>query len=387
MHQKSSDRRLRAGIVGGGRGSFIGGVHRIAAELDGEALIVAGAMSSNPTIARESAAAWYLDRSYESFAEMARIETTLSDGIDFIIVATPNHLHYPVAKAFLEAGIHVICDKPLAFSVTEGEALANLVDRHPRLFALTYNYTGYPAVRQAREMIQRAELGALRKVIVEYNQSWLTDPIERSGSKQAAWRTDPNKAGVSGCVGDIGSHAENLLHFVTGERISALCADLTAFVPGRELDDDANILIRLEGGGKGTLVCSQVACGEENNLSIRIYGEKGGLEWRQQEPNSLIYKPSGQPWQTLRAGNSYLSDAAQAASRIPAGHPEGYLEAFAVIYREFIADVRRVLLGETPRHNYPTVHDGLRGLRFIAKAVESSRGGGKWMTVGESSIS
>jgi predicted dehydrogenase len=381
MQKKSSHRRLRAGIVGGGRGSFIGKVHRIAAELDGEALIVAGAMSSHPTIARESAAAWYLARYYESFAEMARIEATLSDGIEFVIVATPNHLHYPVARAFLEAGIHVICDKPLAFSVAEGEALADLVDRGTGLFALTYNYTGYPAVRQAREMIRHGDLGALRKVIVEYNQSWLTDPIERSGSKQAAWRTDPNKAGVSGCVGDIGSHAENLLHFVTGERITALCADLTTFVPGRELDDDANILIRLEGGGKGTLVCSQVACGEENNLNIRIYGEKAGLEWRHQEPNSLVYKPSGQPWQTLRAGSGYLSQTAQAASRIPAGHPEGYLEAFAVIYREFIADVRRVPLGETPRHNYPTVHDGLRGLRFISGAVESSRNNGKWVTV------
>jgi predicted dehydrogenase len=381
MREKLSSRRLRAGIVGGGRGSFIGKVHRIAAELDGEALVLAGAMSSNPIIARESAAAWYLARSYESFAEMAHIEATLSDGIDFVIVATPNHLHYPVARAFLEAGIHVICDKPLAFSVAEGEALADLVDRGTGLFALTYNYTGYPAVRQAREMVRHGQLGTLRKVIVEYNQSWLTDPIERSGSKQAEWRTDPNKAGVSGCVGDIGSHAENLLHFVTGERITALCADLTTFVPGRQLDDDANMLIRLEGGGKGTLVCSQVACGEENNLTIRIYGGKGGLEWRHQEPNSLIYKPSGQPWQTLRAGGGYLSEAAQAAARIPAGHPEGYLEAFAVIYREFIADVRRVLLGETPCRNYPTVLDGLRGLRFIAKAVESSQGGGKWLAV------
>jgi predicted dehydrogenase len=381
MHEKPSGRRLRAGIVGGGRGSFIGKVHRIAAELDGEALIVAGAMSSNPIIARESAAAWYLARAYESFAEMAHIESTLSDGIDFVIVATPNHLHYPVARAFLEAGIHVICDKPLAFSVAEGEALADLVDRGTGLFALTYNYTGYPAVRQAREMVRHGQLGALRKVIVEYNQSWLTDPIERSGSKQAVWRTDPNKAGISGCVGDIGSHAENLLHFVTGERITALCADLTAFVPGRQLDDDANILIRLDGGGKGTLVCSQVACGEENNLTIRIYGERAGLEWRHREPNSLVYKPSGQPWQTLRAGSGYLSQTAQAAARLPAGHPEGYLEAFAVIYREFIADVRRVLLGETPRHDYPTVLDGLRGLRFIAKAVESSQGGGKWLAV------
>lgn len=381
MRNKSLEGRLRAGIVGGGRGSFIGGVHRIAAQLDGEALVVAGALSSNPTIAHESAAAWYLERSYESFTEMARAEAALPDGIDFVIVATPNHLHYPVARAFLEAGIHVVCDKPLAFSVAEGEALAALVDQCTPLFGLTYNYTGYAAVRQAREMTRRGDLGRLRKVLVEYNQSWLTDPIERSGSKQAAWRTDPGRAGVGGCVGDIGSHAEHLLQFVTGERITALCADLSSFVPGRVLDDDANMLIRLEGGAKGTLVCSQVASGEENNLSIRVYGEKAGLEWRQQEPNSLIYKPSDQPWQTLRAGSAYLSAPAQAASRIPAGHPEGYLEAFAVIYREFIADVRRVRLGETPRRDYATVHDGLRGLRFVATAVESSRRGGTWLTL------
>jgi predicted dehydrogenase len=379
MDKKSSNRRLRAGIVGGGRGSFIGGVHRIAAELDGQALIVAGAMSSNPVIGAESAAAWYLDRSYESYAEMARAEAARSEGIDFVIVATPNHLHYPVARAFLEAGIHVICDKPLAFSVAEGEALAALVDQGTALFALTYNYTGYPAVRQAREMIRRGDLGPLRKVLVEYNQSWMMEPIERSGSKQAAWRTDPNRAGIGGCVGDIGTHAENLLHFMSGERIAALCADLSSFVPGRELDDDANILIRLERGGKGTLVCSQVACGEENNLAIRLYGEKAGLEWRQEEPNSLIHKPSGQPWQRLRVGNAYLTHAAQTASRIPAGHPEGYLEAFALIYREFMADVRRVSLGEPAHRDYPTVHDGLRGLRFVAKAVESSVCGGTWL--------
>lgn len=381
MQHKSPEGRLRAGIVGGGRGSFIGDVHRIAAQMDGEALIVAGAMSSNPTIARESAAAWHLDRSYDSFTEMARVEAALSDGIDFVIVATPNHLHYPVVRAFLEAGINVMCDKPLAFSVAEGETLAVLVDQGGPLFGLTYNYTGYAAVRQAREMVQRGDLGRLRKVLVEYNQSWLMDPIERSGSKQAAWRTDPGRAGVGGCVGDIGSHAENLLQFVTGERITGLCADLSSFVPGRELDDDANILIRLEDGAKGTLVCSQVASGEENALSIRVYGEKAGLEWRQQEPDSLIYKPSGQPWQILRAGNAYLSEPARTVSRIPAGHPEGYLEAFAVIYREFIAEVRRVRRGETPHRDYPTVHDGLRGLRFIATAVESSRQGGTWLTL------
>ena len=376
MLKKMNDRRLQAGIVGGGRGSFIGKVHRIAAELDGEATVVAGALSSDPNVAAESAAAWYLNRSYDSFLEMARTEAARADGIDFVIVATPNHLHYPVIKAFLQAGIHVICDKPLALSVAEGEALATLVDRGKPLFALTYNYTGYAAVREAREMIRRGQLGNVRKVLVEYTQSWLMEPLERSGSKQALWRTDPSKAGVGGCVGDIGSHAENLLHFVTGEKIAAVCADLSSFVPGRELDDDANILIRLEHGGKGTLVCSQIACGEENNLSIRVYGEKAGIEWRQQEPDTLIYKPSGLPWQIHRAGNSYLSEPAREMARVPAGHPEGYLEAFAVIYRDFIRDIRRVDRGETPRKNYATVHDGLRGLQFIAKTVQSSRDGG-----------
>jgi predicted dehydrogenase len=381
MQKKMSDRRLRAGIVGGGRGSFIGKVHRIAAELDGEAIVVAGALSSDPNVAAESAAAWYLNRSYDSFLEMARTEAALPDGIDFVIVATPNHLHYPVVKAFLQAGIHVICDKPLALSVAEGEALAALVARGKPLFALTYNYTGYAAVREARELVRRGQLGSLRKVLVEYTQSWLMEPLERSGSKQALWRTDPSKAGVGGCVADIGTHAENLLHFVTGEKIAAVCADLSSFVPGRELDDDANILIRLEHGGKGTLVCSQIACGEENNLTIRVYGEKAGIEWRQQAPDTLIYKPAGQPWQIHRAGNAYLSEAARDVARVPAGHPEGYLEAFAVIYREFIGDIRRVGRGEDPRKNYATVDDGLRGLRFVAKTVQSSRDGGTWMLV------
>ena len=381
LKEASSDRRLRAGMVGGGRGSFIGGVPRVAAQLDGEALLVAGALSSDPIIAAESAAAWYLERTYGSFADMAAAEARRPDGIDFVIVATPNHLHYPVAKAFLDAGIHVVCDKPLAHSVAEGEVLAALVDQGTRLFALTYTYTGYPAVRQARAMVRSGQLGRLRKVLVEYNQSWLMDPIEQSGSKQAAWRTDPAKSGISGCVGDIGSHAENLLHFVTGENIAAVCADLSTFVPGRALDDDANMLIRLEGGAKGTLVCSQIACGEDNDLTLRLYGDKAGLEWRQQEPNSLIYKPASAPWQVLRTGSSYLSPPAQSTARLPAGHPEGYLEAFAVIYRDFIADIRRVHRGDAPQRNYPTVHDGLRGLRFIATAVESSRNRGQWVTL------
>ena len=374
-------RRLRAGIVGGGRGSFIGPIHRIAAEMDGEALIVAGAMSSDSHVADASAQAWYLNRSYGSFAQMAAAEAARSDGIDFVIVATPNHLHYPVARAFLEAGIHVICDKPLALTLAEAESLDALVSRGVPLFALTFNYTGYAAVREARELIRLGRLGALRKILVEYNQSWLMQPIEHSGSKQAAWRTDPIKAGIGGCVGDIGSHAHNLVEFVTGQHIAAVCADLTSFVPGRELDDDANMLIRLAGGAKGTLICSQVACGEDNALTLRIYGEQGGLEWRQQEPSLLIYKPASQPWQTLRAGSAYLNEPARAAGRLPAGHPEGYLEAFAVIYREFMADVRRAFHGESVRGDYPTARDGLRGMRFVTKAVESSRNKSEWTTL------
>src|ERR1700720_3169830 len=376
-----AQRRLRAGIVGGGRGAFIGSVHRIAAELDGQALIVAGAMSSHPQIARESAAAWFLERAYTSYADMAAGEAADTNGIDFVIIATPNDLHYPVARAFLAAGIHVICDKPLALTVAEGEELVRLVEAGTTLFALTHNYTGYPAVRQAREMVRGGQLGELRKVMVEYTQDWLMDPLESRGNKQAAWRTDPARAGLSGCVGDIGTHAQNLLEFVTDCHIEALCADLSSVVAGRRLDDDASILLRLRGGAKGTLVCSQVACGEENRLSIRVYGSEAGLEWHQQEPNTLIFKRAGKPWSLLRTGQSYLSGSATAATRLPAGHPEGYLEAFANVYRAFMEDVRRVGLGQRPARDYPGVHDGLRGLRFIAQAVASSRAGSVWLNL------
>ncbi len=379
MPKNPHQRRLRAGIVGGGRGAFIGSVHRIAAELDGQASVVAGAMSADPATARASAAAWFLERSYDSFEKMAAGEAARDDGIDFVIVATPNHLHYPVAKAFLEAGIHVICDKPLAFTVAEAESLAQLVERGDALFALTHNYTGYPAVREARALVRDGKLGELRKVLVEYNQDWLMEPLERTGNKQAEWRTDPARAGLSCCVGDIGSHAENLLEYISGQPIRSLCADLSRFVPGRRLDDDANILIRLGAGAKGTLVCSQVACGEENALAIRLYGSSAGLEWRQQEPNTLIYKPQGGPWQSLRCGRDFGSPAAKAATRLPPGHPEGYLEAFAVIYRDFIADVRRTATGEAPQLDYPTVRDGLRGLRFIAACVDSAARGAVWI--------
>lgn len=373
-------RRLRAGMVGGGRGSFIGAVHRMAAELDGQALLVAGALSSDPQVARASAADWLLERAYTSYEEMARAEAA-ARGIDFVIIATPNHLHSPVAQAFLAAGIHVVCDKPLALTVAEGEALARHVADGRALFALTHAYAGYPAVRQARDMVRGGQLGSLRKVMLEYTQDWLMDPVERHGNKQAEWRTDPARAGLGGCVGDIGTHAAHLLEFVTGCPIEALCADLSAVVPGRRLDDDANILLRLQGGARGTLVCSQVACGEDNRLALRVYGSQAGLEWHQQEPNTLLHKPAGRPWQRLATGQRYLSAAAQAASRVPAGHPEGYLEAFANLYRAFIADVRRAQRGETPVRDYPGVEDGLRGLRFVAAAVESSRRGSAWVTV------
>jgi len=381
MSAAQGRRRLRVGIVGGGRGAFIGAVHRMAAELDGEAEVIAGALSSNPQTAASSAEAWYLRRSYDDYRVMAAQESALADGIDFVIVATPNHLHFPVANAFLEASIHVICDKPLAYSCEEAEALARRVLRGPELFALTHTYTGYPLVKEARERIRAGELGDIRKVLVEYNQDWLMTPLEREGNRQAQWRTDPARAGLSCCVGDIGTHAAHLVEFITGSRIEAVAADLTTFVPGRALDDDANMLLRLEHGARGTLVCSQVACGEENNLNIRVYGSKAALEWHQQEPNTLILKRAGAPWSLLRSAHAYLGDDARLAARTPAGHPEGYVEAFASLYRSFTADVRRVAAGDAPLLDYPTVEDGVRGLRFIEAAVRSSAGGARWENV------
>lgn len=377
----ASRRPLRAGIVGGGRGAFIGAVHRIAAELDAEARVVAGAMSSDPAIARASAAEWNLERSYDAFADMARAEASLAEGIDFAIVATPNHLHAPVASAFLKAGIHVICDKPLADSLPHAEDIAGVLKRSGRLLALTQVYTGYPMVREARDFVRSGRLGELRKVQVEYHQDWLREPIEKDGNKQAAWRTDPERAGISCCVGDIGTHAQNLLEFVTGRQVEAICAELTSFVAGRTLDDDASMLLRLEGGARGALLASQIACGEENALSIRLYGSAAGLEWRQQEPNTLIVKPAGKPWEHWRTATTYLGDSAARAARTPPGHPEGYLESFANIYRDFIADIRRVGAGERPLGQYPGIEEGLRGMRFVEAAVNSARQGGVWVPV------
>lgn len=379
MKQDINSRKLRAGIVGGGQGSFIGAVHRIAAELDGQAEVVAGAMSTDPQRAEASARAWYLKRSYNSFDEMAAAESNLLDGIDFVIVAVPNYLHYPVAYSFLEDGIHVVCDKPMTFNLEEARALVDLVEQKKLIFALTHNYTGYPMVRHARHLVRTGALGTIRKVLVEYLQDWLMEPVERAGNKQALWRTDPTKSGIAGAIGDIGTHGENLMEFITGLKIASVCADLTSFIEGRRLDDDANMLLHMENGAKGVLTCSQIAAGEENALSIRVYGSKAGLEWHQMEPNTLLFKQPGQPQQILRTGMPYLSDEAKAATRLPAGHPEGFLEAFANVYRLAIADIRRVESGESPVGGYPTVYDGLRGMQFITRVVESSQRGGVWV--------
>ena len=381
MNRDVANRRLRAGIVGGGQGSFIGAVHRIAAELDGQAEVVAGAMSTDSQRAATSAQAWFLKRSYNSFQEMAEKEAQLQDGIDFVIIATPNYMHFPVAKVFLEHGIHVVSDKPMSFTLEEAQEEVALVEQSDLIFALTHNYTGYPTVRHARELVRHGVLGDIRKVLVEYVQDWLMDAAEKTGNKQAVWRTDPTKSGISGCIGDIGTHGENLLEFITGLKIASLCADLTTFVEGRALEDDANMLLRLENGGKGILTCSQIAAGEENNLTIRIYGSKAGLEWHQMEPNTLLFKEPGKPQQILRTGLPYMSDEAKAATRLPAGHPEGFLEAFANLYKMIVADIRRVEEGNKPLGGYPTVYDGLRGMQFVTKAVESSRTGSIWVNL------
>ena len=379
MSRDVSNRKLRAGIVGGGRGSFIGAVHHVAVELDGQTEVVAGAMSTDPQIAAASAKAWYLDRSYDDYKEMAKAEAGRPDGIDFVMITTPNHMHFPVAKAFLEQGIHVVSEKPMTFSLEEAQELVKTVENSNLVYALMHNYTGYPAVRQARYMVRQGELGDIRKVLVEYIQDWLMTPEEKVGNKQAVWRTDPTKSGIAGCVGDIGTHAENLLEFITGVKIASLSADLTTFVGGRLLDDDANMLLRLENGGKGVLTCSQVAAGEENALNIRIYGSKAALEWHQMEPNTLIFKAPNQPGQILRTGLPYMSAEAKQLTRLPPGHPEGFFEAFANIYKLVIEDIRRVQAGQQSVGGYPNVYDGLRGIQFVYKAVESSKKGSVWL--------
>lgn len=378
------NRRLKMGMVGGGNDAFIGAVHRKAAIMDGNVELVAGALSSNPEKAKASAQALFLpeNRSYGSWQEMLEKEQLLPnwERIDFVSIVTPNHLHFPVAKAFIEAGIHVICDKPMTFSLEEAIELVRLVGVHKVVFALTHNYTGYPMVKQARHMVATGELGKLLKVVVEYPQGWLLDPMEEEGQKQAAWRTNPEKSGVSNCMGDIGSHCENLAHYITGLEIEKMCADLTA-IGDRPLDNDGNVLLKLEGGIPGILYASQLSSGEENNLRIRVYGTKGSIEWHQEDPNDLWFKSNDQPTRLLRRGNSYLCEAAQRATRLPSGHPESFIEAFANVYNNVTDCIRASILGVEPSElekDYPNVLDGARGLAFIESVVESSKSDQKW---------
>ena len=379
-----TNRPLRLGMVGGGRGAFIGGVHRLCARLDGEYELVAGALSSDPQRARESGADLGLapERVYASFTDMAAAEARRPDGIEVVSIVTPNDSHHAIARAFLDRGIDVICDKPMTTTVEHALDLVQAVRRTGLIFGLTHNYTGYPMVRQAREMVVAGELGPLRVVQAEYVQDWLTTKLEDTGQKQAAWRVDPARAGAGGCLGDIGTHAYNLAGFVTGLEARELAADLSRFVPGRRLDDNLHILLRFDDGTRGMLWASQVAPGNENGLRLRIYGEKAGLEWSQEHPNQLRCARVGQPPQILSRGGSNLGPAAALATRIPAGHPEGYLEAFANLYRDLAEQIRarRAKRAPDPRSLLvPTVDDGARGVKFIAAAVESSARNGAWV--------
>ncbi len=376
---------IRLGMVGGGKDAFIGGVHRIAARIDGEFALVAGALSSTPERSRDSGQALGLapERCYGSYDEMAEAEAARPDGIQAVSIVTPNHMHAGPAIAFLKRGIHVICDKPLTATMEQAEELADAIRASEALFILTHNYTGYPMVRQARDMVAAGELGALRVVQVEYPQDWLADAAETTGTnKQAEWRTDPARAGAGGSIGDIGSHAHNLACFVSGLKVESLAADLQSFVPGRKLDDNAHILLRFGGGVRGMLWSSQVATGNENALRLRIYGEKGGLEWAQEDPNYLWFTPFGQPKRLLTRAGSGASDAANAVSRIPGGHPEGYLEGFANIYTGAAAAIRAIEAGATPDLSLlPGLDAGLDGMRFIAAAIRSSQADATWVTL------
>ncbi|MBR0832343.1 Gfo/Idh/MocA family oxidoreductase [Bradyrhizobium manausense] len=381
-NEAGGHRRIRLGMVGGGQGAFIGAIHRIAARIDDQFELVAGALASDPVRAKASAKELGIadDRAYGSFEEMAKAEAARADGIEAVSIVTPNYMHGPVAKAFLEAGINVICDKPLTTTVAEAEELVALVRQTGRVFVVTHNYTGYPMIRQARAMIANGDLGEIRLVQAEYLQDWLTERLEASGQKQAAWRTDPTRSGAGGCIGDIGTHAYNLACFVTGLELDELLAQLSTFVEGRRLDDDVQILLKWKGGAKGMLWASQVAVGNENGLTLRIYGSKAGLEWAQENPNQLWFTPYGRPKQLLTRGGAGALGEASRVTRIPSGHPEGYLEGFATIYAEAARAIRAPQARSTlDPPIYPTVEDGLAGIKFIDAAVRSSAANGAWI--------
>jgi predicted dehydrogenase len=376
-------RPIRLGMVGGGRDAFIGAVHRIASRIDGHYQLVAGAFSSTAEKSKASGRDLGLpdDRIYGDFTEMAKREARLKTGIDAVAIVTPNHMHYPVAREFLKRGIHVICDKPLTSTLPDAKRLVKLAESSDALFILTHNYTGYPMIRQAREMIANGEIGRIRLVQAEYPQDWLTEPLEAAGMKQAAWRTDPARSGAGGSTGDIGTHALNLAQFVTGLQVEALAADLDTFVEGRRVDDNAHVLLRFAGGAKGMLWSSQVAPGNENALKLRVYGDKGGLEWRQEDPNYLWFTPLGEPKRLITRNGAGAGEAAGRMSRVPPGHPEGYLEGFANIYTEAAAAIRAVSAGEPVPDDvvYPTAHDGLIGVAFVDACVRSSQRNTAWV--------
>lgn len=382
---ESWKRKLRMGLVGGGQGAFIGGVHRMAAALDQQIELVAGCFSRDPANTAETGRQLYLDpaRCYATFDEMAEREAARAPGdrIDFVAIVTPNRAHFPVARAFLERGFHVLCDKPMTFDVAEARELVALVERTGLVFGLTHNYTGHPLVRHARELFRDGSMGQIRKVIVEYLQDFLAYPHEQHGQKQAVWRVDPAQAGLGGTLADCGSHALNLLEYVIGPEVVSVSADKSTFLPGRVLDEDVNLLLRLRGGGKGLMTVSQIATGEENALTLRIYAEKGAIKWSQENPNYLELFRYGEERRTLTRASGYLSPAAARVTRVPTGHPEGYLEAFATIYADFTRAVRAHLDGQPlpiESYNFPTVHDGLRGMEFIRAAVDSANANARW---------
>lgn len=381
-------KKIKMGLVGGGPGSFIGPVHFRAAMMDGHIELVCGAFDADPQKSKDAAGIYHVspERAYGTWEEMLEKENRLSSDqrMDMVAITTPNHLHFPVSMAALEKGFHVVCEKPVTISHDEAVKLAEKVDTTGLLFALTHTYTGYPMVKEAKYLISRNKLGTIRKIVVEYPQGWLSTPLEKTGNQQAAWRSRPEYNGPGGCLGDIGVHAENLAEYITGLQISELCADINSFVPGRALDDDASVLLRFEGGARGVLWATQIAAGEENNLTIRIYGEKGGMEWRQHDPNTLLLKMLDEPVQILRAGVNHgnLSEITKWNLRVPGGHPEGYIEAFANIYKNMAHAInqRSTNLPVDPAYlDFPTVHDGVRGMRFIEKVVESANSSQKWI--------
>jgi predicted dehydrogenase len=382
------ERKIRMGMIGGGRGAFIGAVHRVAAAIDGEIELVCGAFSSNPEKSIASGHDLMLspDRCYGSFEEMIEKEKNRPDGMDVVSIVTPNHMHFAPAKLALENGFDVICDKPVTFSLEEAYMLKEIIQKTGRTFALTHTYTGYPMVKEAREMVKNGVLGKIRKVMVEYPQGWLSHFIEGGDNKQANWRTDPAQSGQGGALGDIGTHAENLAETITGLHITEVCADVSIMVEGRLLDDDANVLIRFNNGAKGILSCSQIANGDENCLNIRVYGENGSLEWHQMEPNTLMHRIQNDFSRVIRPGVGKLSESANAHIRVPAGHPEGYFEAFANIYRNFARTVRKKMNGQEPTAidlDFPTIDEGIRGMLFVEKVLESSKSEKKWIKMEE----